>query len=107
MLTRNGESYVAIIPAGDYDELMALRHEQHLSVLRAVAEGLEDANAGRTQSWQEFQPQLQALRQRVRNQFGLPALAAHEPPAKYAARASTKTLEKPPAVKTVKRKRST
>jgi len=73
------ESYVAIVTAGDYDELMAFRHEQHLSVLRAVAEGLEDVNAQRTMSWDEFRPHLHALRQRVRTRFGLPALAAHEP----------------------------
>jgi len=85
VLTRNGESYVAIITASDYDELTALRHEQHLSVLRAVAEGLEDVKAGRTLGWEEFQPQLHALRQRVRKQFGLPPLAAHEPDAPYRA----------------------
>ncbi|GEM_PF-4818664 len=86
VLTRNGESYVAIITASDYDELTAFRHEQHLSVLRAVAEGLEDINAGRTIDWPEFQPQLHALRQRVREQFGLPPLAAHEPQPRYATR---------------------
>jgi prevent-host-death family protein len=85
VLTRNGESYVALITASDYDELTALRHEQHLSVLRAVAEGLEDVNAQRTLSWEEFQPRLHALRERVRKDFGLPPLAAHETSAKYVA----------------------
>src|SRR2546422_9031885 len=66
VLTRNGESYVALITASDFDDLTAFRHEQHLSVLRAVAEGLEDIAAERTYSRDEFRPQLHALRQRVR-----------------------------------------
>jgi prevent-host-death family protein len=83
VLTRNGESYVAIVTASDYDELTAFRHEQHLSVLRAVAEGLDDVNAERTLSLDEFRPQLHALRKRVRERFGMPPLAAHEPEPKY------------------------
>ena len=105
VLTRNGESYVAIVTAGDYDELMAFRHEQHLSVLRAVAEGLEDVNAQRTMSWDEFRPQLHALRQRVRKQFGLPALAAHEPPAAYEAKHEAKPAPGARARKTAATKR--
>jgi prevent-host-death family protein len=106
VLTRNGESYVAIITASDYDELTALRHEQHLSVLRAVAEGLEDVNSGRTMSWEEFQPQLHALRQRVRKQFGMPPLAAHEPEAPYGAKSAKKPVRKAPTGGEAKSKRA-
>jgi len=88
VLTRNGESYVALITASDFDDLMAFRHEQHLSVLRAVAEGLEEP----TCTWDEFRPRLQALRQRVREQHGLPPLEVHEPKAVY--RAGAKKLGK-------------
>ncbi len=90
VLTRNGESYVALITASDFDDLMAFRHEQHLSVLRAVAEGIEDINAGRTSTWNEFAPRLHALRQRVRERHGLPPLEAHEPEPAYRTAPATK-----------------
>lgn len=86
VLTRNGESYVALITASDFDELMAFRHEQHLSVLRAVAEGLEEP----TMSWDEFRPRLHELRRRVREQHGLAPLEAHEPAPAYRAPAASK-----------------
>jgi prevent-host-death family protein len=85
VLTRNGESYVALITASDFDDLIAFRHEQHLSVLRAVAEGLEDIEAERTYGLDEFRPRLHALRQRVRQQHGLPPLEAHQPESAYQA----------------------
>ena len=95
VLTRNGESYVALITASDFDDLTAFRHEQHLSVLRAVAEGLEDIEAERTYSLDEFRPHLHALRQRVRQQHGLPPLGAHEPESAYrAAPAATRPARK-------------
>src|SRR5438477_193523 len=50
---------------------------------RAVAEGLEDIAAERTYSRDEFRPQLHALRQRVRQQHGLPPLEVHEPEPAY------------------------
>ncbi|HMC16739.1 MAG TPA: type II toxin-antitoxin system Phd/YefM family antitoxin [Albitalea sp.] len=96
VLTRNGESYVALITASDFDDLTAFRHEQHLSVLRAVAEGLEDIAAERTYSRDEFRPQLHALRQRVRQQHGLPPLEVHEPEPAYSVA---------PVAKKAKRKR--
>jgi len=83
VLTRNGESYVALITASDFDDLAAFRHEQHLSVLRAVAEGLEEIDAKRTYTADEFRPHLLALRRRVRKQHGLPPLEAHEPQPPY------------------------
>ena len=104
VLTRNGESYVALITASDFDDLMAFRHEQHLSVLRAVAEGLEEP----TYTWDEFRPHLHALRGRVREQHGLPPLEVHEPKAAY--RAAVKKAGKPASSKVsarsdIKRKR--
>jgi len=83
VLTRNGESYVAIVTASDFDRLQEMRREENLSILRAVAEGLEDVNAGRTMTWEEYQPELMALRHKVRAHFGMPALVVHEPAARY------------------------
>lgn len=47
LLTRNGESYVAIITAAQLDEFERYREAEAISILRATSSALEDVNTGR------------------------------------------------------------
>ena len=85
LITKNGESYVALITAEQLDEYQRFKEAEHLSILRATAQALEDVNAGRTMSWEEFQPRLLAMRQRLREQMKSEPLAIHESSPEYLA----------------------
>ncbi len=51
IITKNGESYVAIIDAQKLDHYHALEREQiHLLLLDEIEKGLEDVAAGRTEN---------------------------------------------------------
>jgi len=51
IITRNGESYVALIDARRLDHYHALEREHiHLSLLSEAARGLDDVDAGRVMS---------------------------------------------------------
>lgn len=67
ILTRNGESYVAIIPAADYDKFRQWELEDDLHTLRMIADGLEDVEAGRVMTEADLGSRLAALRERVVN----------------------------------------
>lgn len=55
IITRNGESYVALVDARQLDHYHRLESEQlHLTLLKDAVEGLEDIRAGRTLSLAEF-----------------------------------------------------
>ena len=84
LLTRNGESYVALITAAQLDELERYRQAEAVSVLNATAEALEDVSGGRAMTWEAFKPQLVALRERLRGAAVTGAVAAvAEPAAAY------------------------
>lgn len=55
IITRNGESYVALIDAKRLDHYHALEREHiHLSLLSEAAQGLDDIDAGRVMSVAEL-----------------------------------------------------
>ena len=55
IITRNGESYVALVDARQLDRYHQLESAQlHLSLLNDAVAGLEDIRAGRTESLAEF-----------------------------------------------------
>jgi antitoxin (DNA-binding transcriptional repressor) of toxin-antitoxin stability system len=55
IITRNGESYVALVDARQLDHYHRLESAQlHLTLLQDAAEGLADIRAGRTLSPAEF-----------------------------------------------------
>lgn len=55
IITRNGESYVALVDARQLDRYHQLESAQlHLTLLDDAAAGLEDIRAGRTTSLADF-----------------------------------------------------
>ena len=66
LITKNGESYVALITAEQLDELRRFQLAEARSILRATAEALEDVNAGRVMTWDEYRPKLLEMRDRLR-----------------------------------------
>ena len=70
VLTKNGESYVALITAGQLDDYRRFREAEHLSMLKALVEAAEDIGAGRVYAWDVFQPRLARLRARAKRIAG-------------------------------------
>ena len=70
VLTKNGESYVALITAGQLDDYRRFREAEHLSMLKALVEAAEDIDAGRVYAWDVFQPRLARLRARAKRIAG-------------------------------------
>jgi PHD/YefM family antitoxin component YafN of YafNO toxin-antitoxin module len=66
IFTKNGESFVALITAGQLDEFRRYREAEHLSMLGALVEAAEDIDAGRITAWKEFKPRLARLRARAK-----------------------------------------
>lgn len=62
ILTRNGESYVALITAEQLDDLRRFRQAEHLSMLAALVDAAQDIEAGHVYAWDEFKPRLARLR---------------------------------------------
>ena len=63
IITRNGESYVALIDAGRLDYYHRLERERiHLLLLDEVEKGLADVAAGRTRDARQFLKRLKAAR---------------------------------------------
>ena len=91
LLTRNGESYVAIITAAQLDEFERYREAEAISILRATSSALEDVNTGRAMTWEVFKPQLVSLRERLNGEAVSKALPmVKEPTAPYRARTANK-----------------
>lgn len=91
LLTRNGESYVAIITAAQLDEFERYREAEAISILRATSSALEDVNTGRAMTWEVFKPQLASLRERLNGEAVSKALPmVKEPTAPYRARTANK-----------------
>lgn len=70
VFTRNGESYVALITAGQLDDYRRFREAEHLSKLRALVEAAEDIDAGRVYSWEAFKPRLARLHAKAKRIAG-------------------------------------
>lgn len=70
VLTKNGESYVALITAEQLDEYRRLKESEHLSMLKALVEAAEDIGQGRVYSWDAFKPRLARLRARAKRIAG-------------------------------------
>lgn len=70
VFTKNGESYVALITAGQLDDYLRLKEAEHLSMLKALVEAAEDIDAGRVYTWDEFKPRLAKLRARAKRIAG-------------------------------------
>ena len=70
VFTRNGESYVALITAGQLDDYRRLKEAEHLSKLQALVEAAEDIEAGRDYTWGAFKPRLARLRARAKRIAG-------------------------------------
>jgi PHD/YefM family antitoxin component YafN of YafNO toxin-antitoxin module len=61
VFTKNGESYVALITAGQLDDLRRYREAEHLSMLKALVEAAEDIESGQVYAWDSFKPRLARL----------------------------------------------
>lgn len=70
VFTKNGESYVALITAGQLDDYLRYREAEHLSMLKALIEAAEDIDAGRVYAWDEFKPRLARLRAKAKRISG-------------------------------------
>ena len=70
VFTRNGESYVALITAGQLDDYRRFKEAEHLSMLKALVEAAEDIEAGRVYTWDEFEPRLARLRAKAKRIAG-------------------------------------
>ena len=70
VFTRNGESYVALITAGQLDDYRRFKEAEHLSKLQALVEAAEDIEAGRVYTWDAFKPRLARLRARAKRIAG-------------------------------------
>jgi len=66
IFTKNGESYVALITAGQLDDLHRYKEAEHLSMLKALVDAAEDIDAGRVYAWDDFKPRLARLRARAK-----------------------------------------
>ena len=65
VFTKNGESCVALITAGQLDDHRRCKEAEHASMLRARVDAAEDIEAGRVYTWDEFKPRLAKLRARA------------------------------------------
>jgi prevent-host-death family protein len=54
VLTRNGESYVAIVTAGELEELEQFRAQQRVVEMQAFIAAAQDIEAGRVYSGEQF-----------------------------------------------------
>jgi prevent-host-death family protein len=97
MLTRNGESLVALISAADFDELQRFRQADHLRDLRRIADAVREFDAGRTSSIQAFEAEVQSLMDWVEAPEGEPLAEA----------VPTKSAIKPPAKRPAKKLQAT
>ena len=70
IFTRNGESYVALITAGQLDDYHRFKEAEHLSMLRALVEAAGDIDAQRVHSWSAFKPRLARLRAKAKRIAG-------------------------------------
>ena len=70
VFTRNGESYVALITAGQLDDYRRLKEAEHVSILKALVEAAQDIDAGRVYAWDEFKPRLARLRAKAKRIAG-------------------------------------
>lgn len=70
VFTKNGESYVALITAGQLDDYRRFKEAEQLSMLKALVEAAEDVDAGRVYTWDEFKPRLAKLRARAKRIAG-------------------------------------
>lgn len=65
IITRNGESYVALVDARRLDHYHRLEREHvHLALLEVAARGLEDLRAGRVSTVQELRARYKVKRKR-------------------------------------------
>lgn len=70
VLTKNGESYVALITAEQLDELHRFRRAEHLCMLSALVDAAADIEAGHAYAWDAFKPRLARLRAKARRIAG-------------------------------------
>ena len=70
VFTRNGESYVALITAGQLDDYRRFKEAEHLSKLQALVEAAEDIEAGHVYTWDAFKPRLVRLRAKAKRIAG-------------------------------------
>ena len=61
MLTRNGESYVAVVGVADLDEYHRLRAADHLRNLQDLVNAAREVAAGKAMPVDAFRRQAQAL----------------------------------------------
>jgi len=61
MLTRNGESLVALISAADFDELQRFRQADHLRDLRRIVEAMREFDAKQGIGLEDFNAEVRAL----------------------------------------------
>jgi prevent-host-death family protein len=71
LLTKNGESYVAIVTAEQAARLADYEEEAHLSKLRALLEAARDLKEGRTMTWDEYAPVLAKKRRAFIKRLGI------------------------------------
>lgn len=63
LITRNGESYVALVDARRLDHYHQLEREHiHIALLDEAGRGLEDLNSGHTMTVQELRAKYRARR---------------------------------------------
>lgn len=63
LITRNGESYVALVDARRLDHYHQLEREHiHIALLDEAGRGLEDLNAGHTMTVQELRAKYRVRR---------------------------------------------
>ena len=79
VLTRNGESYVAVVSVADLDEFQRLRAADHLRNLHELSRAAREAAAGKTMSVAAFRREATAL---------VAGIATHSPAA-----SGTKTVK--------------
>jgi PHD/YefM family antitoxin component YafN of YafNO toxin-antitoxin module len=70
VFTRNGESYVALISAGQLDDFRRYKEAEHLSMLKALVEAAQDIDAGHVYAWDQFKPRLARLRTKAKRIAG-------------------------------------
>ena len=70
ILTKNGESYVALITADQLDDYRRFREAEHLSMLKVLVEAAEDIDTGRVYAWDDFKPRLARLRAKAKRIAG-------------------------------------
>ena len=60
MLTRNGESLVALISAADFDELQRFRQADHLRDLRRIVEAMRELDSKQGMGLEDFDAEVHA-----------------------------------------------